>query len=165
MDFGLLALRATAGLVMSAHGAQKLFGWFGGHGLAATSGFFESIGFRPGRPLAAAAAISECLGGLLIAFGVLGPVGPALVLATMIVAASVHWQNGLFAMQGGIELPLLYGAVAVALALVGPGAYSLDAALGLGAIWTPAVDALALAAALTGGIVNLAARRPAPVEV
>src|SRR5581483_1245282 len=110
MDIGLLLLRAAAGLVMAAHGAQKLFGWFGGHGLAGTAGFFDSLGFRPGRILAAAAGASEFAGGLLIALGLFGPVGPAVVLATMIVAMSVHWQNGLFAMHNGIEMPLLYAA-------------------------------------------------------
>jgi|SRR5581483_4313676 len=165
MSSGVLILRVVVGLVMAAHGAQKLFGWFGGHGLAATAGFFESIGFRPGRPLAAAAALSEFLGGSLIAVGFLGPIGPALVLATMIVAMSVHWQNGLFAMQSGIEVPLLYAVVAAMLALAGYGRYSLDAALGLTPFWTPAIAGAALAVGVAGGLVNLAARRNAPVGV
>ena len=163
MDFGLLLVRAVVGLVLAAHGAQKLFGWFGGHGLAGTAGFFESIGFRPGRPLAAAAALSEFVGGLLITLGLLGPIGPSAVLATMIVAASVHWQNGLFVMQNGIEVPLLYGAVAASLGLVGYGAISLDAALGLTTFWTPAVAWIAVVIGVIGGVVNVAARRPAPV--
>ncbi len=163
MDVGLLLLRLAAGLVMAAHGAQKLFGWFGGHGLAGTAGLFELIGFRPGRPLAAAAALSEFIGGLLIAAGFLGPIGPALVLATMIVASSVHWQNGLFAMKNGIEVPLVYGTIAAALGLSGFGRISLDAALGLTAFWTPAVAWLALAIGVIGGVINVAARRPAPV--
>jgi putative oxidoreductase len=165
MDLGLLLLRLVAGAIMAAHGAQKLFGWFGGYGLVGTAGFFEQIGFRPGRPLAAAAALSEFAGGLLIAAGLLGPLGPAVVLATMIVAASVHWQNGLFAMKNGIELPLLYAMVAIALALAGYGAYSLDAAIGLQAFWTPTIAAAALTAGVAGGIANLAARRSVQVEV
>jgi len=165
MDYGLLLLRIAAGLVMAAHGAQKLFGWFGGHGLAGTAGFFEQIGFRPGRPLAAAAALSEFAGGLLIGVGLLGPIGPALVVATMIAAASVHWQNGLFAMTNGIELPLLYAIVAVALGLIGYGEFSLDAVFGLTALWTPALAAATLAVGVIGGVVNLAARRPVQVEV
>jgi putative oxidoreductase len=166
MHAGLFIVRLVAGLVLAGHGAQKLFGWFGGYGIAGTGGFLESLGFRPGRLFAAAAGNAEFVGGLLIALGFLGPVGPALVLATMIVAAvSVHWQNGLFATSNGIELPLLYGAVAAALALTGPGAWSLDALFGLTPYWTPEISWAALAAGVIGGFANLAARRPVPVEV
>src|SRR5207237_450822 len=85
------------------------------------------------RPFAAAAASSELLGGLLVVLGLLGPIGPALIVSVMIVAAlSVHWGHGVFAASNGIEVPLLYGAGAAALALTGPGRYSFDAALGLG---------------------------------
>src|ERR1700694_2114691 len=117
-NLGLLLIRLIFGLVMVAHGAQKLFGWFGGYGLAGTGGFFEALGFRPGRFFAATASLAEFLSGLLVALGVLGPVGPALMVSVMIVAAvSVHLKNGLFSMSNGIELPLLYGAAAAALAL------------------------------------------------
>ena len=164
MNIGLLLLRLVLGLLMAAHGSQKLFGWFGGHGLAAVSGMFESLGFRPGRLFAAAAALSEFGSGLLMALGLCGPVGPALMLAVMIVAAiSVHWRNGLFAMSNGIEVPLLYATGATALALTGPGGYSLDALLGLTSVWTPALRLSALGIAVIGGVANLAARRtPAP---
>src|ERR687890_1397162 len=98
MDAGLLLLRVVLGLVMAAHGTQKLFGWFGGYGLAGTGGFFESLGFRPGRFFAMAAGTSEFVGGALLALGLLGPLGPAMIIAIMIVAAAtVHWQHGLFA--------------------------------------------------------------------
>src|ERR1019366_1730315 len=113
MNAGLVVVRVVFGLLMAAHGSQKLFGWFGGHGLAAVSGMFESLGFRPGRFFAAAAALAEGGSGVLMALGLFGPIGPALMLSVMIVAAiSVHWQNGLFAMSNGIEMPLLYAAVA-----------------------------------------------------
>ena len=165
MDEGLLILRMVAGPVMAAHGAQKLFGWFGGYGLAGTGGFFETLGFRPGRVFAAAASTAEILGGLLIAAGLLGPIGPALVFATMIVAAvSVHWHNGLFAATNGIEVPLLFAAISATLAFTGPGTYSLDAATGLAALWTHEVAWGALAVGAIGGVANLVARRPAPVE-
>jgi len=109
MDQGLFIARLVIGLLMAGHGAQKAFGWFGGYGLAGTGGFMESIGFRPGRLFAAAAAYSEVIGGLLITLGLLGPVGPALVLSVMIVAAvTVHWNKGLFVTSNGIEVPLLY---------------------------------------------------------
>jgi len=165
MPEGLLIVRLVAGLLMAAHGSQKLFGWFGGYGLAGTGGFLEALGFRPGQLFATAAALSELIGGLLIALGLLGPVGPALVLAVMIVAAiSVHWRNGLFAQSNGIELPLLYGTLAVALTLSGPGDYSLDALVGLTRFWTPETSWIALLIGIVGGAANLAARRPVPVE-
>jgi putative oxidoreductase len=166
MDFGILALRLVLGLLMAAHGAQKLFGWFGGHGLAGTGGFFESLGFRPGRLFASAAGISEFGGGLLVTLGLFGPVGPSLMLSVMIVAAvSVHWPNGLFAMSNGIEVPLLYGVGALALALAGPGLFSLDGLLGLTPLWTSTVRCAVLIAGILGGVANLALRRkptPAP---
>ena len=163
MEAGLLVVRLALGLMMAAHGAQKLFAWFGGHGLHAVSGMFESLGFRPGRLFATAAAIGELTSGLLVAAGLLGPFGPAIMLAVMIVAAmSVHWRNGLFAMSNGIEVPLLYAAGAAALALTGPGRYSLDTLLGLTPLWAPALTWSALALGVVAGMTSLALRRTAP---
>jgi putative oxidoreductase len=161
LSSGLLVARLVFGLVMTAHGTQKLLGWFGGYGPTATGQFLEQLGFRPGRLFAITASLTEVVGGLLLAFGFLGPVGPALILSVMIVAAvTVHWGNGLFGAGKGIELPLLYAAAAVALALTGPGLFSLDALLGLEWLWSPAFAAGALAVGIIGGIANLAARRP-----
>jgi len=167
LDTGLLVARVVLGALMAGHGAQKLFGWFGGYGIAGTGAFFESLGFRPGRWFAAAAALAEFGGGLLLALGLLGPIGPAAVIAVMIVAAvTVHWGHGVFATTNGIELPLLYATGAAALALTGLGRYSLDALLGLGSMWTPGLNALALALGIVGGIVGVVSRRTgAPVDV
>ena len=163
MDTGLLIARMVFGLLMAAHGTQKLFGWFGGYGLAGTAGFFEQLGFRPGRFFAATAAGTELAAGLLLAFGLLGPRGPALIIAVMVVAmATVHWQHGLFAATNGIEVPLLYSVAALALALTGPGAYSLDAALGLS--WSSEVAWIAIALGVIGGFANLAIRKTDPAQ-
>jgi putative oxidoreductase len=163
LSAGLLIARLVLGPMMIAHAAQKLLGWFGGYGLAGTGGFMESLGFRPGRSFAAAAALAEVTGGLLITLGLLGPVGPALVLSVMIVAAiTVHWKNGLFAGSNGIEVTLLYATGALALALTGPGLFSLDALLGLDRLWTPGLEWVVVAAGIVGGVANLGLRRFAP---
>ncbi len=166
MNVGLLVARLVFGTLMAAHGSQKLFGWFGGYGLAGTGGFFEGLGFRPGRLFATAAGLSEWFGGILLAVGLVEPAAAATVMAVMIVAAgSVHWGNGLFAASNGIEVPLLYGAAAATLALTGPGAYSIDAALGFASFWTPALKAAVLTLGVAGGLANLILRRPTPQVV
>jgi putative oxidoreductase len=163
MDQGLLIARVVIGLLMAGHGSQKAFGWFGGYGLKGTGGFMETIGFRPGRLFAAAAAYSEAISGILIALGLLGPIGPALMLSVMIVAAvTVHWKNGLFVTSNGIELPLLYATAATAFALTGPGRFSLDYAIGLQWLSTPFLATAALIIGAAIGFANLALRRRVP---
>jgi putative oxidoreductase len=161
LDLALLLVRLI-GIGFAAHGAQKLFGWFGGHGLAGTGGFFEQIGFRPGHVFAAAAGFSEIAGGLLVALGLLGPIGPMFMIAVMTTAAlSVHAPNGFFAQNNGYELPFVYGSLAIVLAFTGFGAYSLDAAFGLTSLWTPAISWIAIGLGILGGLGNVAMRRKA----
>ena len=161
LSAGLLVARIVIGLLMAGHGSQKLLGWFGGHGIAGTGTFFEALGFRPGRLFATIASATEIVSGVLIALGLFGPIGPALMLSVMIVAAvSVHWKNGLWAQTGGIELSLFYGTVAGALALTGFGSYSLDSAFGLQSVYTPTLAVVALAIGIIGGVGNLLARGP-----
>jgi putative oxidoreductase len=163
LSTGLLIARLVLGPVMAAHGTQKLFGWFGGYGLAGTGGFMESLGFRPGRAFAAAAATAELVGGILLTLGLLGPIGPALIIAVMIVAAvSVHWKHGLFAANNGIEVPLLYGTAAMALALTGSGLYSMDALLDIDGLWTPGLAWATIGLGVLGAVINLVLRRLAP---
>jgi putative oxidoreductase len=163
MNAGLLVVRLVFGALMAAHGAQKLFGWFGGYGLTGTGGFFEGLGFRPGRLFAAAAGLAETFGGLLFAFGFLEPLAAMAIISVMIVAiGSVHWGHGLFAATNGVEVPLLYASAAAALALTGPGAFSFDAIFGLLSAWTPGVKILAVALGLAGGLANVMLRRPLP---
>ncbi len=129
-DVGLLALRVGIGTTLFAHGTQKLFGWFGGHGLDGTSKFFESVGFAPGRPNAVLAGLGEAGGGALLMLGLGTPAAGAAAAGTMAVAASMHKDNGFFAQDGGYEYPAMLSLTAAALALGGPGQLSLDAALG-----------------------------------
>ncbi|NHN39830.1 DoxX family protein [Pseudomaricurvus alcaniphilus] len=125
--FDTLSVRLAAGVIFSAHGAQKLFGWFGGYGLEGTAGWMASIGLAPGTLFAALAGGAEFFGGLLLIVGLL--VRPAaLVLAfTMLVALFwVHFENGLFMSNNGYEFALALLAVSVALLLRGAGSFSAD---------------------------------------
>lgn len=159
MDVGLLIARLVFGLLLAAHGCQKLFGWFGGPGISGTATFFESLGFHPGRLFVVATVLAECGGGLLLALGLVQPAAAAAILSVMIVAiATVHWGNGLLA-PNGIELPVLYLTAALSLALTGPGTYSFDAMLGLTQWWTPQVTTIVLAAGVVAGLVSLGIRR------
>jgi putative oxidoreductase len=163
LSLGVLLARVVVGSVMAAHGAQKLFGWFGGYGLHKTGEFFGHLGFYHGRVFAAAASLTEITAGLLLVVGLLGPIGPALMISVMIVAlVTVHWQHGLFASTNGIEVPLLYLTAGVGLGTVGFGRYSLDALLGIAGLWSPTLTWSILGAGALGGIANLALRhRPA----
>lgn len=161
MDIALLILRMVVGASMAAHGAQKLFGWFGGPGPKGMGAWFESIGFRPGVAFALLAGLAEVSGGVLLAVGLLGPFPAALILAVMIVAiVTVHSGHGFFASNDGIEVPVLYITGAVVVAFAGPGAYSLDSLLGLDSRLQQVPGWLVLAVGLVGALGNLALRRP-----
>jgi putative oxidoreductase len=161
MDIGLFLLRLTVGLTLAAHGAQKLFGWFGGYGLDATGQAFDALGFRPGRRHALMAGLVEAGGGLLLVLGLLTPVAAAIVLSVMFVAAvSVHVKQGFFATSGGFEYNLVLGVAGLIFAFTGPGALSLDALLGYS--WSGAFAGIvALAVGLAGGAIQLVQRHTA----
>jgi len=163
MNAGLLIARVVFGLLFAVHGSQKLFGWVGGHGISGTAGFLEGLGFRPGRLFAAAVGVAECGGGLLLALGLFEPVAAAAIISVMIVAmVTVHWRFGLLSTTNGIEVPLLYAAAALSLALTGPGSYSIDAVLGLSAWWTPQLTLVVVIAGMLAGLAVLGMRRPSP---
>ena len=162
MELGLLVLRIVVGLLFMGHGAQKLFGLFGGHGLAGTAGFFEQgLGLRPGKVHATGAGAAEFFGGLLLALGLLTPFAAAALIATMAVAiATVHWSKGVWSTEGGYEYNAVLMAVAFAVTAVGPGNWSLDHALSLdlnGAGW--AIGALVVG--VVGGLATMLAGRAA----
>lgn len=161
MAEGLFIIRALLGLLLFAHGTQKLFGWFDGHGLDGTGGFFEQVGHRPGRMMAAAAGLSEAGGGLLLFLGLLTPLGAAMVIGVMTVAAiSVHGDNGLWATNNGYELPLTNAVVAAGLAFTGAGSFSFDHALGIGLSgWAWGLGAIVLG--IIGASVQLTRRNRA----
>ncbi len=157
---GLLIARAILGFSLFAHGAQKLFGWFGGPGLKNTGGFFESLGFRPGPMFALMAGLGEALGGILTLLGWLNPIGPALIIAVMLTAiGSVHWSKGYWNANGGYELNLANVAAALALAFSGPGALSVDALAPIPALANPTAQWIIIAVAVLGGLASLLARR------
>lgn len=131
-DFAVLTVRLVTGGLLAGHGAQKLFGSFGGPGMEGFAGFMESMGMKPGKTWAALAGLSEFGGGSLMALGLLNPLGPLGILGSMTIATvKAHGVKPIWAQEGGAELPVTNGVIAAAVALAGPGRYSLDHALGL----------------------------------
>jgi putative oxidoreductase len=163
MEAGLLLIRVMLGGIMAAHGAQKLFGWLGGHGLAGTRGWLDTMGFKPARLHAAAVGLAEFGGGALLVLGLLTPLGAAMVAGVMFVAvATVHWKNGFFNSSGGYEFNLLIVAAALGLAFTGPGEISIDHLAGwslAGPAW--GLAALGIAVVAAGSVLALRKRPPA----
>ena len=127
MDVGLLLIHVAVGTVIAAHGSQKLFGFFGGAGLAGTAGMMESLGLRPGRRMAVAAGANEFVGGLLLAVGLFVPLAAAMIATTMLVAArTAHSGKGPWNSNGGSEYVLVLATVALGLAFNGAGTWSVD---------------------------------------
>lgn len=163
MAYGILFLRLVVGTSLFAHGAQKLFGWFGGHGPRGTAGFFGSLGFRPPLAMALVAGLSEAAG-ILFACGFMTPFAALAMASVMVVAVgSVHLRNGFWAMNGGYEYNLAIWTVAIAVAASGPGRFSIDAALGwvdnLSGVWW---GVGVLVVSLVGGALVVATREVPP---
>ena len=159
MTIGLLVLRVVLGLILAAHGLQKLGGWFGGYGLEGPGTFMEQLGFVPGKRAAFLAGLTETGAGVLLVLGLATPAAAAAVLATMLVAVvTVHLKQGLFAAQGGYEYNLVLAVAALSLAFTGPGALALDALLGI-ELAGAAGGAAALVAGLAGAGLQLSQRR------
>ncbi|MEA2647153.1 MAG: putative oxidoreductase [Chloroflexota bacterium] len=158
LDVGLFVLRVAIGLMISAHGGQKLFGWFGGQGMNGWTGMVEKMRMRPTSLWAWTAAGTEFLGGLALAAGFMTPVAGAMLFGAMLVAAlTVHLANGFWNTKGGIEFPLTNGIACLALAITGPGAISVDTILGLQP-FGPYLVVVAMLFALAGVVAALESR-------
>ena len=158
---GLLVLRLVVGLIVAAHGAQKLFGWWGGPGITGWTQMVQKLRIRPAQPWAWIAALSEFGGGLLLALGLLSPLGSLAIVGAMVVAiATVHVSKGFWNTKGGYEFNLSLIAGAVAIGLAGPGAYSLDGAVGIH-LPEPATLVIGTIALIAGVTVALAWRKQA----
>ncbi|MFE7836896.1 DoxX family membrane protein [Streptomyces sp. NPDC057474] len=159
-DLGLLLLRLGAGGVLAAHGTQKLFGWFGGHGIEGTGAFMESVGYAPGKASATAAGLAETGGGALLALGLATPAAGAAAAGAMGGATAIHAPNGFFNAEGGYEYAATLGLAAAGLAVTGPGRISLDHAFRhvFDRGWMVPV-ALAGTAAVTAAVVGMRNQR------
>src|SRR4051812_47548241 len=144
MKLGALLIRGVVGALFFGHGTQKLFGWFGGHGIEGTGGYFETLGLRPGQRHAKAAGVAEAGGGLALLLGMLTPAAAATIIGTMVTAIrKAHAQNGPWVTNGGYEYNLVLIATMVGIAENGPGPLSVDSARFPGLNGTP-LAALAL---------------------
>lgn len=125
--YGITLLRVVAGLTFAAHGAQKLFGWFGGYGLEGVGQWMESIGITPGYLMAALAGSAEFFGGLALVVGLLvRPAALSLLVAMLVAMFAVHWPNGFFITNNGYEYALILGVISAVLMIEGAGKLSVD---------------------------------------
>ncbi|MFG2114711.1 DoxX family protein [Streptomyces sp. NPDC048718] len=161
MDAGLLVLRAVVGLLVAGHGVQKVSFHLGGHGLAGGTEEFRHDGFRGGRLTAVVAGASQIGAGLFLAAGLLTPLAAMAAMGVMTVAATVKWRKGLWVQNDGYEYPLVLVVVSAALALTGPGRWSVDHQLGLGSwpLWVvlPAIAAGPVSGLLTRAVLHRSA--------
>lgn len=166
---GLLVLRLVLGLTLAAHGAQKLFGWFEGPGLAGFATNLEDLGVRPGRIWAVVSAVVEFGGGLLVALGLLTPVAALFLVGDLLIAIlTVHLTRGFWNHNGGFEFPLVLIGGFIGISLIGPGSFSLDRVIRLSlpepATWLAIVIVvlLGVVAAAASGRVQTASQSGQP---
>jgi putative oxidoreductase len=163
MSAGLLILRLVVGLTLTAHGTQKLFGWFAGPGLTKLTQGFEKQGFKPAWLWVGLVILGEVGGGVSVALGFLTPLGAAGIFGAMFMAMfKSHWKNGFWNRDRGIEFPLSLLAASMAIGLIGPGSYSLDALFGIALPEALLFGVLAVAALLVD-IIGIFISRPAAV--
>ncbi|MGH7903195.1 MAG: DoxX family membrane protein [Candidatus Dormibacteraceae bacterium] len=169
-DGALLGLRLVLGGLLAGHGAQKLFGWFGGGGRAGTEKMLGALGISPPAAWAPVVAATELGGGLLTILGLASPAGPIAIMAPMagpiaimapmaVATGRAHWGKPIWASKGGPELPITNIAIGGTLAILGPGRASLDRMLG---VRMPLRLTVALAGATGAGVAYVLTRRPAP---
>jgi putative oxidoreductase len=158
-DLGLLVLRVVIGLIVAAHGSQKLFGWFGGPGLKGATGWLTSLRMRPAAFWALLAGLAEFGGGVLLALGFLTPFAVAGIFSAMLMAIVLaHWPK-FWASEGGLEYPLVLLTSALAVGIAGAGAFSLDSSLGI-ALPAPSTLIVLLVLSVLGIITAMITREP-----
>ncbi len=165
-NIALLIFRAAIGLTLAVHGAQKLFGWFGGPGPVRLSHVFEKQGYRPVWFWVSLAIVGELGGGLSLALGLLTPLGAAGIFGAMVMATRTHWKNGFFLPKGGYEYALTLTIASLTIGLTGPGSYALDTLLNIALPEVPFFGALAGAALLVDitGIIIISRNTSADVQ-
>jgi putative oxidoreductase len=160
LSLGLLMLRLTVGLIVAVHGAEKLFGWFGGAGFSTATKTLQAQGFKPAWFWVGLGTLGEFVGGLSLALGFLTPLGASAVFASMLMAVvKFHWKNGFSNAHRGFEYPLSLMLMSIALGFTGPGSYSLDTLFGV-SLPTPLLFGALAAIAMLVDIIGLLTSRP-----